>query len=139
MVKIPLLPLIMKMYFFLCDHLTEDECLRRHLAGTTSANFEWALNIIPGDSIAIYNFKTGDVVGPFTATSAANCYESNAWGGRFPVQVQFAITAQSRRGNLLDNAAGKSFLAARTKPPHILEGKAATRFVSWIAKEGRAV
>jgi hypothetical protein len=129
---------MMKIYFFLCDSTTEDECLKRQLVGTTSTNVEWALKITPGDLIVMYNFHTADILGPFTATSAADCHEPRAWNSRFPVQVRVAKTLASRRGKLLNAAEGKKFLTSRgSRPPHVLEEPLASSLLSWIASEGK--
>lgn len=78
-------------YVFLCDISTEAECLDRKLVGTTQQNALWALRIGPGDTLFIYNFQTGVFHGPLIACSTTDCHESEAWGGRFPVQVQFDL------------------------------------------------
>jgi hypothetical protein len=69
--------------------MTEEECFGRNLVGTTQQNALWALNIELGDILFMYNFQSGILHGPFEAKSRADCYETNAWGGRFPVQVRF--------------------------------------------------
>src|SRR5882724_3510802 len=125
-----------KAYFFLCDHRTENECLRLLLVGTTVANFEWALKIEPGDYIFLYNFQTGDIWGPLQAASKADCHDRHAWGGKFPVQVRVAKRSSSRKGNLLE-ARRPEFLDSRVqKPPHVLEGPLVDRLFSWIIDEG---
>lgn len=75
-------------YVFLCDDNTEKECLDRSIAGTTHQNALWALEIHVGDTIFVYNFRSTVLHGPYSAASAADCYEPLAWGGKFPVQVR---------------------------------------------------
>src|ERR1035438_6481773 len=120
----------MNLYFFLCDHATETECLTRQLLGTTSSNFEWALKIAPGDEVFLYNFQTGDLWGPFQAVSIADCYEKRAWGGNFPVQIKVAKTSASRKGNLI-TANRREFLTSRgLRPPHVLDDPLGSRLLS---------
>jgi hypothetical protein len=126
----------MKLYFFLCDHATETECLTRQLLGTTSHNIEWALRIVPGDIVFVYNFQTGDVCGPFEAVSTADCHEKRAWGGKFPVQIRVAKRSTARRGNLI-KANRKEFLTSRgSRPPHVLDDPLATSLMSWMSEHG---
>jgi hypothetical protein len=126
----------MKAYFFLCDHVTEGECLTRQLAGTTEFNVEWALEITPGDYIFIYNFQTGDIWGPFQAASRVDCYELHAWRGKFPVQVRLAKSASSRKANLIGAKRNEFFTSRGARPPHVLEGPLLGSLLSWIAEEG---
>jgi development and cell death domain-containing protein len=126
----------MRLYFFLCDHATESECLSRHLLGTTSSNIEWALMIVPGDEVFLYNFQTGDVWGPFEAVSTADCHERQAWGGKFPVQIRVEKTSASRKGNL-KTGNGREFLTWRgSRPPHVLDDPLASSLMSWMVEHG---
>lgn len=84
-------------FMFLGDIVTESECLRLRLLGTTQANARWALKIKEGDNLYLFNFDIGTVQGPFLALSSADCYDPNAWGGNFPVQVRMQSTAFTRR------------------------------------------
>ena len=54
----------MTVYFFLCDHSTEGECLTRQLFGHHDPNYEWAAKIVPGDVLFLFNFESGDIWGP---------------------------------------------------------------------------
>ena len=126
----------MKLYFFLCDPATEAECLTRQLLGTTSSNVEWALKIVPGNELFLYNFQTGDIWGPFEAVSTADCYEKCAWGGRFPVQIRVAKTPATRKGNLI-TANRREFLTSRgSRPPHVLNDPLASGLLSWMSQQG---
>ena len=126
----------MKLYFFLCDHATESECLTQQLFGTTSSNVEWALTIASGDAVFLYNFHTGDIWGPFEAVSTADCHEKRAWGGKFPVQIRVAKTSASRRGNLI-TANRRDFLTWRgSRPPHVLDDPLASSLLSWMSEQG---
>ena len=123
-------------YFFLCDHTTEGECLTRLLVGTTESNIEWALKIEPGNYIFLYNFQTGDIWGPFQASSRADCYDRHAWRGKFPVQVRVAKSSSSRKGNLI-KARRNEFLNSRgLRPPHVLEEPLVSGLLSWIVQDG---
>lgn len=127
---------MIKAYFFLCDHVTEVECLSRELVGTTEANIEWALTISPGEYIFLYNFQTGDIWGPFQAASRVDCYEPAAWRGKFPAQVRVAKCDSSRKANLIV-AKRSEFLTARgARPPHVLEGMLLDSLLAWIAEIG---
>lgn len=126
----------MKLYFFLCDHVTQSECLSRQLFGTTSSNVEWALRIVPGDDVFLYNFQTGDVWGPFKAASIADCHEKRAWGGKFPVQIRVEKTSACRKGNLISGN-GMEFLTwRRSRPPHELDDPLASSLISWMREHG---
>jgi len=81
----------MPAYVFLCDAATEEECLRRRLAGTTQQNALWVLQIQLKDTLFIYNFQSGTLHGPLIVTASPDCHEPEAWGGRFPVQVRFEM------------------------------------------------
>lgn len=127
----------MRVYFFLCDHSTESECLTRQLFGTTTSNFEWAAKIVPGDVLCLYNFERGDIWGPFEATSVAGCYAQEAWRGKFLVQIKVAQNQKSRKNNLL-NANGKKFLTGRkSRPLHCLDDPLATSLLLWMEQQGK--
>ena len=79
----------MAAYVFLCDAVTENECLTRSIVGTTQQNALWVLNVQPGDILFLYNFQSGIIHGPLVARSLPDCHEPEAWGGRFPVQLRF--------------------------------------------------
>ena len=81
-------PKDMPAYVFLCDAATEEECLRRKLAGTTQQNVLWVVKVQIEDTLYIYNFQSGTLHGPLIVTATLDCHEPLAWGGRFPVQVR---------------------------------------------------
>jgi hypothetical protein len=116
----------MRVYFFLCDHSTEAECFTRQLFGTTTSNFEWAVNIVPGVDVFLYNFETGDIWGPFEAASTTDCYEQQAWGGKFPVQIRVTKTAATRKSNLLTSNRPEFLTRRRSRPDHALDDPRAT-------------
>jgi hypothetical protein len=126
----------MKLYFFLCDGATEGECFARELFGTTSSNVEWALKIVPGDHVFLYNFQTGDTWGPFEAVSTADCHEKRAWGGKFPVQIRVAKTAASRKCNLITANRREFFTWRKSRPGPVLEDPLASSLLSWICEQG---
>lgn len=127
----------MRVYFFLCDHSTERECLTRQLFGTTPLNFEWAAEIVPGDFLFLYNYESGDIWGPFEATSGADCYAKDAWRGKFLVQIKVNKKQTSRKNNLL-NADGKKFLTGRkSRPVHWLDDPLASSLLLWIEQQGK--
>jgi hypothetical protein len=86
----------MPAYVFLCDADTEEECLRRKLAGTTQQNVLWVVEIKIEDTLYIHNFQSGTLHGPVIVNAALDCHEPQAWGGRFPVQVRFEIAEDFR-------------------------------------------
>jgi len=86
----------MPAYVFLCDAATEEECLRRRLAGTTQQNALWVLKIQLRDTLFIYNFQSGTLHGPLIVNASPDCHEPDAWGGRFPVQVSFEMAEDCR-------------------------------------------
>ena len=86
----------MPAYVFLCDAATEEECLRRRLAGTTQQNALWVLKIQLKDTLYIYNFQSGTLHGPLIVNASPDCHEPDAWSGRFPVQVRFEMAEDFR-------------------------------------------
>jgi hypothetical protein len=86
----------MPAYVFLCDAATEEECLRRKLAGTTQQNALWVLKIQIEDTLFMYNFQSGTLHGPLSVNASLDCHEPDAWGGRFPVQVRFEMAEDFR-------------------------------------------
>ena len=127
----------MSAYVFYCDQSTEPECLRRCLVGAPQENATWAIAIRPGDTLFLYNFQTGDILGPLTSVSAVDSYVANAWGGRFPVQVHFAKQEGYRaNANPLRN---KLFGSKSARPKHILEDSVAQVISEWLKESGEAI
>jgi Development and cell death domain len=125
-----------RVYLFLCDHETESECLTRLLFGTTSANFEWAAKIVSGATSFLYNFESGEIWGPFEATSTADCYEKQAWRGKFPVQVRVAKNTNSRKSNLLISGRQEFLSGRKSRPNHYFDDPLATALLRWMVEEG---
>jgi hypothetical protein len=123
-------------FMFLCTTATEPECLEKLLVGTTQANAVWAMSIRVGDDIYLFNFHTGVVRGPYRATSAANCYDSGAWGGQFPIQVKIAETALTRKA--WAHARGAPDFLRKKRPHGKLEARASSLRV-WLEGSGERV
>jgi hypothetical protein len=81
-------------YIFLCDFTTERECLERKLFGTNPGEMHQHhySKIAVGDMLFLYNFETGMLRGPFTATTPCKLnIEPTAWKKTrrsFPWQVR---------------------------------------------------
>ena len=101
----------------LCDATTEAECLRRRLVGTTQKNAVQALNIGLGDSLFLYNFRSGVLYGPLIASSAPDCHEPEAWGGRFPIQVRFDCATGVRSACVTEFASSATLKKLRRGGP----------------------
>jgi hypothetical protein len=84
----------------------------------------------------LYDFRTGDIWGPFHASSRADCYERHAWGGKFAVQVRVAKSSSSRKGNLLAARRSEFLISRGLRPPHVLEGPLVNSLFSWIVQDG---
>lgn len=107
----------MSAYVFLCDDTTEEECFKRGLAGTTQHNAVWVLNLQVADTIYVYNFQSGIVHGPVVADSTADCHESGAWGGRFPIQVRFSMAPNFRTARAANFASVRTLKILRRGGP----------------------
>ena len=79
---------------FLCNILTEQECLDRQLFGTNPGkNLNAHYNkVVVGDQLFLYNFETGVLRGPYRAlTACIHNLEPSAWKKSrraFPWQVR---------------------------------------------------
>ena len=62
----------MPAYVFLCDFTTEAECLDRKLFGTNPGeqHQHHYSKVVPGDTLFLYNFETGQLRGPYKAATA---------------------------------------------------------------------
>jgi hypothetical protein len=101
-------------FMFLCDVSTEVECLAKHLVGTTQSNALWAMRVKAGDDIYLFNFQTGQILGPYLANSGADCHDAAAWGGNFPIQVRISKTDLTKRAN--NRAPGAPALLRKSRP-----------------------
>jgi hypothetical protein len=123
-------------FIFLCDQATESECLTKNLMGVTQANALWAMSIKPGDNLYLFNFNTRIIRGPYAAISTADCYDTSAWQGKFPVQVRVTRTALTKMADSRSTSAPD--ILTKRLPPHVL-GTAADELFSWIQASGKSV
>src|ERR1022692_2238216 len=85
---------LMGAFIFLCDFTTEQECLERKLFGTNPGEMHQHhyRKISVGDTLFLYNFETGILRGPFSATTTCKMnIEPTAWKKTrrsFPWQVR---------------------------------------------------
>src|SRR5437867_2115859 len=85
-------------WIFLCNNQTEAECFERNLMGTMSRHLHRLKNLEPGDSVLLYNYESGRLVGHFAATSQARLgIVPKAWKGRFPAQVPVTLTNRFKK------------------------------------------
>ena len=123
-------------FMFLCDQITEPECLEKRLVGTTQSNALWSMTIKAGDDIYLFNFNTGLVRGPYSALTGADCHEPTAWGGKFPTQVRTSKTPSTRKAlNVAPNAPA----LLRKKRPSGDLGNVAPQLFSWLQEFGTQV
>jgi hypothetical protein len=120
-------------FMFLCDQTTELECLEKQMVGTSQANAIWAMTVKMGDHVYLFNFNTGVVRGPYSASSSADCFDAAAWGGKFPIQVRISKTAWTRQA---DNRATNAPAILRKKRPSGEIGPAAIILFSWLQEHG---
>jgi hypothetical protein len=118
---------------FLCNQETENECLRKQMVGTTAINYSWCMNIQAGDDIYLFNFNTGVVRGPYTATSTADCHDPAAWQGKFPVQVRIAATPVTRQA---DNRDVNAPAILRKRRPSGALDTVASELFTWLRNVG---
>ena len=124
-------------YIFYCSEQTEAECLKRSLVGAPQTSAAWAVAIRPGDTLFLYNYETGDIFGPLAAASTVDCYEPNAWGGRFPVQVRIAA-APVLKSNI--TPLRSSLLGSKaTRPKHTLPDSLVSEVTNWLQNVGKTV
>lgn len=123
-------------FIFVCDLATESECLTKELMGGTQASAVWALNIRPSDSIYLFNFNTRVIRGPYTAVSSADCHDTSAWCGKFPVQVKVARSSLTKVAD--SHLPGAPAALLRKRPPHVLGAHTASELLSWIQAVGQA-
>ena len=121
-------------YLFVCDHETETECLAKKLVGSPQANAIWALQIKENDYIYLINVNTRVARGPYLALTAADCHDSTAWHGRFPVQVKIATTALTK--NASAHSAGAPHFLLQRRLRHSLKEYEASELFSWIQQCG---
>src|SRR5215472_6263285 len=58
---------------------------------------------------------------PFEAASTADCYEKQAWGGKFPVQIRVAKNTTSRKSNLLISSRHEFLSRRKSQPKHYFD------------------
>ena len=125
----------MATYTFLCDEKTEQECLRRNLVGTIQSGALWALEVNPGDTILLYNFHTGDVIGPFVSDSNADCHVPEAWGGKFPMQVRLISLPAIHRANVTNDQCPIPPKLKR-RLTHKLSDELSSDIIKWVEAVG---
>ncbi|MBD3362695.1 hypothetical protein GF362_03180 [Candidatus Dojkabacteria bacterium] len=87
----------MKGYIFRCNDKTKDEVFERMLFGEEEAVKASMMKITLEDYLFLYNTSTFEFSGPYKPTTAPNInIEGNAWQGRFPVQIRFETTDQTK-------------------------------------------
>jgi Development and cell death domain len=121
-------------FIFLCDQETESECIAKQMVGTTQLNALWAATIKSGDDIYLFNFKTGVVRGPYSASSAADCFDRSAWGGRFPIQVRISATNYTRHA---DSRTANAPSVLRKKRPSGELGTAPQELFLWLQTQSK--
>lgn len=83
-------PIATPIWVFLCNSETRQECLARHLFGTSP--LEWRREFGPleqGDRALLYDYHSFEFIGLYEIVEHANgrSLESRAWHGDFPAQV----------------------------------------------------
>src|SRR5947209_2169614 len=76
-------------YVFLCNDVTEQECLDKLLFGGKESYQRLTKNILPGDRIFLYNYQSSRLHGVFKAITVPQMnINPSAWRGRFPWQLK---------------------------------------------------
>src|SRR5579862_2210410 len=84
----------MSAFIFICDSITEQECLDRMLFGTnpSDVHLRHYSKMSPGDAVFLYNLDSGILRGPFSALTRCTLnIEPTAWrksNRSFPWQVR---------------------------------------------------
>ena len=85
-------------FIMLCDHSTEQECLRRNLFGDMARRLENLDEIQSGDMGFLLNINRDELIGIFRACSEPQLHiEPNAWDGRFAAQVRVEPIGELQR------------------------------------------
>lgn len=75
---------------FICDSITERECLSRRLLGLPKTQVSLLSKIAEGSLLFLFNVRARQLMGVFQPNGPPGMnLEPSAWGGRFPVQVRF--------------------------------------------------
>jgi hypothetical protein len=76
-------------FMFMCDNVTERECLQRMLLGLGRRELAQMQRIEGSTMLCLRNYKSGVVHGVFRAVGRPGlALEAQAWEGRFPAQVR---------------------------------------------------
>lgn len=76
-------------YIFSCSDETRQECLDKKLFGGTEKQRWWINEVRPGNILFLYDYSRHCLLGLFKATTkGGSCFESDAWGGKYPAQVK---------------------------------------------------
>lgn len=82
----------------LCNLMTEQECIDRHLFGDKAKRLDLLNEIKPGDIGFLLNVENDELIGVFQACSEAQMHiESDAWKGRFAAQVRVELIGELKR------------------------------------------
>ncbi len=85
-------------FIMLCDHSTEQECVRRNLFGDMARRLENLDEIEPGGIGFLLNINRDELIGMFRACSEAQLHiEPDAWDGRFAAQVRVEVVGELQR------------------------------------------
>ena len=87
----------MKGYIFRCNSKTKDEVFERMLFGEERDYLQLVKSITPEDYLFLYNTSTYEFSGPYKPASGGGEYlVKGAWGDRFPAQIRFEVTKETR-------------------------------------------
>jgi hypothetical protein len=102
-------------YLFRCGSKTQDECFRRRLLASISKHWESVKKIKPLDLLFLYNIKSKDLIGPFTAESEGGWeIDSEAWAYMRPIKFPAQVRVNWNELHVLRNADNHfKFLSSR--------------------------
>lgn len=84
-------------FVFLCNDITEPECLKRLLLGGKEKYANRVNGLQIGDRLVLYNYDSKKLHGIFEAvTEVTENIEADAWNGEFPVQVKMKVARKCK-------------------------------------------
>jgi hypothetical protein len=85
-------------FFMLCTNETEKECLERGLFGDQEWLFPYLKVIKKGDIGFLINVSNDEIIGVFEAVEPARLnIVPEAWGGRFPAQINVKLITKEHK------------------------------------------
>jgi len=131
---------------FICDSVTEQECLARCLLGLPKTQVSLLSKVTDSSLLFLFNVRTRQLMGVFQPTCPAGMdLVPSAWGGRFPVQVRFRpLQTHAWSGQVLSLPESSvsdvlRYRSASTRFDLLLRGQQLERLLAVFAHAGMPV